>query len=105
VPAVLSASVLLEPTGADSSRLLMVIHPLMALLSTVVASMVTVLLPALVMRSADSTSDGAWPSNQLPDVSHLLLPSIQTLVGDRTVPLLMMVEKNWRPPLVATIVP
>ncbi len=49
VPALARASVLVNPAGADTVRLLMLMHPLRALLSTVVASIVTVLLAALVM--------------------------------------------------------
>ena len=59
-------------------RLLMVIVD--ELLPEVIASMVTVLLPALAMRSALSKIDGA-PPDQLPGVSHLPVPSIQLLVA------------------------
>ena len=47
----------------------------------VVASSVTVLLPAFVMRSAESLKDGASASDQLLLVSHLPLPSVQVLSG------------------------
>src|ERR1041384_436407 len=46
----------------------------------VVASMVTVWLPALVMRLMMSLVDGANARDQLVLVSHLLLPSVQLLV-------------------------
>ena len=53
-------------------------------LPAVVASMVTVLFPALVIRSASSVLEGAVPCDQFVLVSHLSEPSVQLLVGVRT---------------------
>src|SRR5579862_319443 len=77
-PALFKNSVLVLLTGADTTTLLTVIVD--GKLPEVVASMVTVLLPALVMVSPGSKEDGATVRDQLLLVSHLPVPSTQVLV-------------------------
>src|ERR1051326_1366022 len=67
VPASSSESVLIEPMGAESVRLLMV--RVSGKNPAVMKSIVTVLLPALVTRTADCVASGG-PSNQFPPSSH-----------------------------------
>src|SRR5256885_1202177 len=87
-PAFVNCSVLIPAPKPCTVRLLMVmVAPLSA--PVVVASIVTVLVAALVMKLARCKTDGA-PCDQLPPVSHLPVPAIQLLVdGVRIVPLLM----------------
>src|ERR1017187_7545045 len=90
VPASKMVKVLIVPERAPTVRLLMVRVPGELV---VVALMVTVLLPALVMRSAASLKDGADTRDQLLLFSHLPLPSIQLLGG----PTPMAVVASARP--------
>src|ERR1035441_6231495 len=64
VPVLLSHRVLVVPKGAEILRLLMVREPW-----AVCLSIVTTLLVALLMRTADWAREG-WPSSQLCFLSH-----------------------------------
>src|SRR5260221_11480877 len=67
----------ISPAEADTVRLL-IVNVLTLAAFVVVASIVTVLVVALVMKSATSLVDGA-PSDQFPPVSHLPVPTVQLL--------------------------
>src|SRR6185503_2731399 len=71
VPPCASNKVFVAPTGAPMVRLLtvnVVGNPL-----AVVASLFTVFVPALVIRTSDCPLNGGTPSDQLPSVSHFPL--------------------------------
>src|SRR5271155_5711456 len=72
-PALLRNRVFVEPNEAETIRLLIVMTTA-ALVVT--ESMVTVLVVALVIVSAESASDGAAPLDQLVLVSHLPLRAL-----------------------------
>jgi hypothetical protein len=69
VPRLERTNVFVEPFGAETVRLLITI--VAGKLPAVVASFVTVELPALVIRSEASPMPGAVPSDQLEASSHL----------------------------------
>src|ERR1039457_3303609 len=79
-------SVVLVPGLAICSVLALRVRLLMVRFAEGVAlSMVTVLLPALVRRSAESSVDGATKRDQLLLDSHLPLPPVQLLPAARAV--------------------